>query len=397
MKAPFCPAPWASLVILPEGQITPCCAQLESNIHYTSRISLQDVRQSESFLEMRSAFVEGEWPRQCGFCREKENQGLVSKRQKLLRLPLFSDLTPDTVSDQEALRYMEISFSNHCNLACVMCSGKFSHKWQKIHQDLSTHSSEVSQELHGKFFKEYREFQVASEQVEDLAAAASSVVLLEIVGGEPFVDPRLKNFLEVLAQMSQQPEVVSIVTNASVYNVAAYSAFKNLRSRRLINVSIDGVGACHDFIRGFPFERLEMNIRRILTEVSPCEVNFSPTMSLANIFGVRDLLLWFAPLKNEFPFINLTFHQTVNPDQFMSVMALPEKVRVQAAEEMQKCFEEDLVPVSAVSDYLNLMEVIRSTKTNAEPSWQDASREQIQYFSERNGVNLFEIFPQLRF
>ena len=123
----ICAFAWNSLAVRPNGDVMPCCRfDIYSNQRndWGSLNANLDFRNNDLWRDLRRKMLAGERVAECRSCYEAEDFGQNSMRTTNLdRLP--NTLTEDCVD----LTYLEMSFSNLCNLACVSCSVYCSSKW----------------------------------------------------------------------------------------------------------------------------------------------------------------------------------------------------------------------------------------------------------------------------
>lgn len=143
-----------------------------------------------------------------------DNSAVLLLRKKAYRGPLF----------------VSWDITDRCNAKCIMCG-----RWQK------QIGEELSKETKMKI-------------IEDLAY--SGVWLLSICGGEPFLDPGLKDLL-LLARANGL--LINVTTNGSLI----MENLDLIEHLDFLTVSVDSaVGSVHDQFRGFPglFDRISQGL-----------------------------------------------------------------------------------------------------------------------------------------
>lgn len=135
---------------------------------------------------------------------------------------------------------LTILISTVCNSRCLTCN-----IWKQKHNDLTLEEWE-------KVF----------------LSLGKTPYWLTISGGEPFLPPHLAD-LAILAYKYCRPKIINIPTNSLLVDKVEKDVEKILKScpktRLIINLSLDGVGAKHDQIRGVPgnFLKVMENYRRL--------------------------------------------------------------------------------------------------------------------------------------
>ena len=121
--------------------------------------------------------------------------------------------------------YLETAISNVCNFACVMCnSGASSIIWGAYHKGVSV----------PKGF---------AESIDNLDEDLSELKLLKIVGGEPMIEKKHDNLLEMIVGQNKTPNelVIEYHTNASIFpSERIINQWKKINKVRII-FSMDSV------------------------------------------------------------------------------------------------------------------------------------------------------------
>lgn len=114
-------------------------------------------------------------------------------------------------------------------------------------------------------------------------------------GGEPFLRRDFVDIAEKLLEICK-PEVITIPTNGSLYQTIPSSIEKILdfptKTNIILNISLDGIGADHDKIRGFPgnFKLTMKTIKRLKKIDNPNFIlGIHTTISKYNIDKFRDI------------------------------------------------------------------------------------------------------------
>ena len=163
--------------------------------------------------------IDGEWHPGCQKCKNLEDDGLRS-----LRTAVNEHLT------SEAIKFMQISLSNHCNFACKTCDSRSSSTIKKM--------VDVNPELKKWFWESnlttdieiYKIFQEV-----DL----NSLEMIEFLGGEPFVDPQTTKFLNYMLSNSKLKDVrFKVHTNTSLFPKKLIPILSKMKSIDL-HLSID--------------------------------------------------------------------------------------------------------------------------------------------------------------
>jgi len=224
------------MCITVNGAWRPCCRFNEDVQPWNERMrvedySFQEYRSSKFYQEIKAAQKTG-WHEGCKGCEIAEQTGTSSTRL------IFGEKLSG-VKDQ--VEYIEISLSDECNLACKMCGPWASSTWNKI-------ALENTETLEGFIKPQKFTFTADVEKVfNDIDFTHINSV--KILGGEPFIVPETKKFLELLDNNGILPNV-NIMTNTNV-TFFPKKLVKYLTKAKTLSIamSLDGVNRINDYIR----------------------------------------------------------------------------------------------------------------------------------------------------
>jgi radical SAM protein with 4Fe4S-binding SPASM domain len=250
---PRCHIPWQQMVIDSSGAVVPCCywgAYGNSNppVGNLSIQSIEEIWNGEGFQRLRDGMANGDLQAAgCDRCYALQ-QGLAMGFE--CDPDYEDDITTPYAQNMRTLRN-EISAgatvleakptivsytpSHRCNIRCTHC-----------YQE-STRTMEIDR----------------AEADEEVARLAPYLTRLVAGGGEPFLLPIWREFLERF-DLSVNPYLdFSTTTNATIITdriLNGLSRFKKVT----INVSLDGTGAAYERVRiGAQFNQVATNIRRL--------------------------------------------------------------------------------------------------------------------------------------
>ena len=134
----FCLAKWNQVsILLQTGQTHSC--------HHPTphHIPLDEIKNNPSALHntkfkkaQRKTMLKGGRPAECDYCWNVEDSNTESFSDRVLKSgeswahPHLKDIKKMTGDEDVFPPYVEISFSNQCNMACAYCDVKSSSKWQ---------------------------------------------------------------------------------------------------------------------------------------------------------------------------------------------------------------------------------------------------------------------------
>jgi hypothetical protein len=278
--------------------------------------SVEDIMNSEKFVEVRQAMIDGKRPIECEGCWKDEDTGIKSKRQyenerwahiipKLEQTAKLSDIN---------LIYVELRLGNVCNNACLTCNSYSSTKWypdeKKIANDLPWFKLRAMENF--KWFEN-------EDFYWDLANKSQSVEEIYINGGEPTLIKAHFEYLKHLITLGTAQNV-HLVYSLNMMDIPdrlieLWKEFKQVT----VNASIDDLGNRNYYIR-YPtqWEETVASIEK-LTKLSNLNWHVTQTVSILNIHTLAEFGYWFETKYNKTPHHNYVMY----PD-YLSIAALPD-------------------------------------------------------------------------
>lgn len=344
---------------VPEGCFLPLNAlsvHPRGFIHFCLSSMLAPERSLAALEPQRHAihkeFADGRWPESCGPCKRKERQKIQSRRVytwKRKRKLYGRDLAAMSGRMESAIRHVDISFSNTCNLACAMCSSEFSSSWIKYDQQALEE---------GLYFREFvRGFhtpaKIQPELVADILARADDIDLILIKGGEPTKERLCLDFLRELAKREKKPTVF-VQSNGTTDPDLWLRGLDGLSLG--LGISMDGWGQAYEWVRGARFDTVIENLRRLNHHPNVEHVTIDFTLSAFNVLHLPDFLKNVSRLRQEVPKLKECAVTQWAQEVYASPLALPAARRLEIAERVQPIFLEN---PDFFLDHAVLLEVLR--------------------------------------
>ena len=276
----FCIRPFNSALIKTNGNIRVCCRIKDTDIvdFNINRNNIKEWWNSDYIKNLRKKFLNNEKPNECITCWNEEDAGIVSHRirsnheykifftnnhQKYLKL-----LKKENLQFPEDI---EINLTNLCNLKCQMCSGVDSSKLLVENNKLGFEKLKQKEyEFNIKNFKKIKEI------------LNHDISLINLRGGEPFLDKKILNLIELLIKNKKSNNIkLHITTNGTICNEKIINLLKNFKDITIM-FSLESTGSYNDYIR------------------YPSSWN-----------NIKENILNFQKLKNVYPYIN-TVVQNLN-------------------------------------------------------------------------------------
>ena len=195
---------------------------------------------------------------------------------------------------------MDLRVGNVCNLACRMCSPFSSVALLEEWSDDFNPTSKVMEESIGAYRKiNWQNWSEIPQVWDDLLEISEHVNEINFAGGEPFLNVAHVTYLKKLIQNGRSRDIrISYNTNLTVIPQWLEPLIENFQTVKIM-VSVDGVGGLGEFIRHpLKWRSFEQNLSKLdrlkgsFTE--KLEITFNTTVQAYNIFGLTELLDYFA-------------------------------------------------------------------------------------------------------
>lgn len=381
----FCISPFTRLAIEGSGDMRICCA----THHSLSLAPVSQVWKSTEMNLIRRSFQEGKLPDSCSVCHERERVGLESYRQ------VTNNMWKSSLGMTEAqwyqfknhcykeptLRELDLSFSNICNLTCVMCSSRYSSSWVKYEEKIPKGFSRDGEEYNTKH-------RIDSQLVDELLEIVGGLERIFIKGGEPLLDPTCHKFLEKLSKTKFNGELW-IVTNGTQVNKALLKTLDSLKSVNF-SMSVDGTGLINEWIRGSSFSLIEKTFVKFHQLKSLDKLAIQMTISAYNIFNICEFMTWEQSLKKGFSkFIGAEFAQCAI-QTFLNSQNIPLDMRTEVQTRISEVHLEKYKDghLQNLFRYLEIPEHPRE-KLKAFFAWSD-------YCNRMRSLDIFKIEPKFQ-
>jgi len=288
----FCILPWVHFHALPNKKVLPCC-MAESNlpVSTTDSESIIAMMNTAEYKELRKNMLNGIPTSTCNRCYDLEKVGQWSLRQSHntvrgeKNLDLVNDTDDDGTIKNFKLEYMDIRWSNICNMKCRSCGPEFSSLHAKEYLDKKADKEKLKQYFNmddivvtsnkgNKFFKNLKPYLKDVEEV-------------YFAGGESLITPEHYQTLDEWIAQGKTDIDLTYTTNFSVFkfkdkNVIDY--WKKFKSVQIF-ASLDGMGKVAEYLRsGTEWKEIENNIKMIKKEAPHVKFHITPTISIWNVY-----------------------------------------------------------------------------------------------------------------
>lgn len=339
-KKPICYAPFLSIYANQHGDFAPCC--ISRKFRYDTP---EAYWHSNELGQFRQQMLDGHWPDGCGTCQSKSEAGLRNDTQVWDR---SYELAGKPKLEDTKVRFLDLRTSNLCNLKCRMCGPGASSQWNdeiRSNTDLSKWHTVVEERTlgHLDYFTKL------------------DLVQVSLLGGEPTIDPVVAELMRRLGSGEMKPPKLRFTTNGTNLNQrfrTLMSGFEEVH----VAFSVDAVGQTFEYIRtNASWERVESNIRSVMSDAAVTECEFNTILMPYNVFGLVDLLAWYRSLHSIGHRFRVSFY---NSDLSMTGLdaVLPhhlEQETERVRSYLSGCDAAFLRDIPGVTDLVDLMSSVR--------------------------------------
>jgi len=338
----FCVLPWVHFHSWPNGKVMPCCvADSELPVgQIKGEESIIEMMNSENYKQLRRNMLNDEPSPECKRCYDLELLGTWTMRQShnkrrgMEYIDLISDTNDDGSINEFQMKYMDIRFSNLCNMKCRSCGPGCSSQWAEEYVKKKWGYEQLEQFFGMKtIVVNSNEDQVFMSKLKPYLKDVTEVYF---AGGEIIITPEHYECLDywIANDLTEQVEL-TYTTNFSVLKyknrdlIKLWKKFPNLK----IWASLDAGGDQAEVIRkGSDWPRIESNIRKLKEEVPHADFQITPTISIWNVFTFPDFFDYLVD-QNLLDFTNpkwqcnARFNLLTYP-WYANIMILPHDIRM---------------------------------------------------------------------
>ena len=279
----MCAHPWLGFHVFPTGECRVCCDARDILLKddgtpcNIKTDSFEDILQSKSMRELRSAFRKGEKSKTCQQCWHRESRREDSRRT-ISKYKLKNIYGLVDWESEGSMKYFGGHLGNACNLSCRICSPTF--------------SSVIASELNNI------EINKKTRWVKDNSfwdQLPGNIKNIEILGGEPFY---LKKNVELLDNIVHRTDskdfMMAFTTNGTIY--PSFLDHCERLGKLDITVSVDNVGKRFELERnGAVWEEVNNNIDKLIKkkqETDNISIFVCITINIQNIYYLPEVVDW---------------------------------------------------------------------------------------------------------
>ncbi|NBY39820.1 MAG: radical SAM protein [Flavobacteriia bacterium] len=362
----FCPAPWVSVYLAPDGTIDNCCVSRNNLGNIKHSQDTHKILSGNINLGVQQAMLDNQVVPGCAWCH-----GTVDNLQDSL-IRDHGDLGDSFYQPGFFnLKYLDARWSNTCNLACVYCNEGCSSLWaQENNRHIPIKTNDRNNFL-----------QYVLDNVESLER-------IQMAGGEPLL--LKENELLINEIISRNPKChITINTNLINIDNKIYQQLIRLDNVRWL-VSFEATGAQYEYIR-YPgkWSVFENNLQQLKLDVENTQstISFNMVFLSLNAMSYWDTIDWtldfFSDTQKSATLALALYNNGVFPGAF-DPRALSANYRNQIINRMQKG------NYSGLRGYQNIAKSLASNE-HISVKFNDT----MQGLDSRRGLNSRQLFPEI--
>jgi hypothetical protein len=294
----FCVLPWVHFHAWPDKRVMPCCVA-DSDMpvaHIEGDQSIIEMMNSDGFKEVRRQMLNDEAVPACQRCYDLELMGtwtmrLSHNRRRGLE---YKDYIAENTNEDGSLsefemKYMDIRFSNLCNMKCRSCGPSCSSMWAQEFVD------KRGKEMFEQYFPGQKVVVSNNEDQQfmvKLKPYLNDVKEVYFAGGEIIITPEHYECLDHWLESGHTDIELNYTTNFSTLHgyknndlLTYWKKFSNIQ----VWASLDAHGELAECMRrGTNWEKTVANIKKLKEELPHIQFQITPTISIWNIFKFPD-------------------------------------------------------------------------------------------------------------
>jgi len=392
----FCILPWVHMHVWPSGASYQCClANPNKPIGNTQYESIEKIWNSGAMRQLRLNIIHNTPSVACNRCYELEEHNIQTLRQSsnanfkhLIKKVDETDVYGRV--SKPYMAYLDIRFTNLCNLRCRSCGPEFSSSWFDEHKMIynNTPGTRVIQ-LRPEMSSFMSELEPMLQDVERVYWA----------GGEPLIMDEHYYILDNWLSSNKTKVKMVYTTNFSQLSYKGKSIFDywNKFENVTVAASLDANHKRGEYLR----KNLNWNIvvqnRKDMIEHCPhIYFEISPTVSVFNVFNLPDFHKEWIEEGLIDP-CNIRINMLLSPEH-MKIQMLPltmkDAVRKRYADHITYLKQFENIS-GTIKEYENILHFLDTPDANQENNIQEWNEKTIELDNMRN-ENVFDIFPELK-
>ena len=397
----FCILPWIHMHPWPDGRVFTCClSEHDAPIGNLNEMDLDECYNSDNMKSFRLDMLDNKKVSNCNRCYELEEVGHDTLRKRsndefiFEKYGLHEDKSPivqktklDGSLDEVHLTYMDIRFSNICNMRCRTCGPDLSSQWFEEAVD-----SKFNRTPEQKILQIRKGNTAFMEQFDPYLHTVEKIYW---AGGEPLLMDEHWYIMNKLVEMGRTDVRIFYNTNFSKLTYKQEDAVELWKKFEHVSIgaSLDAGWEKGEYLRkGTIWSDTMANRERLKQELPQHDFNISCTVSIFNVLDVCDFYRKLCEIEFIEPKdfgVNILLGKHVH-----RATVLPLHMRQRAIEQIKETLAwiEGKDQVGRATDTFNsLLQFMEGDDSHLLSDSMQEAKEMDRFRAE----TLFEVFPEL--
>jgi len=292
----------------------------------------------------------------CSKCYEREDKWIRSKRYFANKKyehyisPSIQATDIATGKTDQKISYIDIRFSNICNLACKMCCSFSSSSRQSIEKKLERDPNDIHWVYNWLW------------NIDDFKVMAPDLKEIYIVWGEPFTHKEFKELIFYLCDNDYAKDIfLRVNTNLTIIDQEVFNKFHMFKKLEFF-ISCDGYKEDYNKIRLWGdwkiFKNNFLEVLKFKSSMSNISISINIVVQIDNISQITDLYYFFEKLWVDY--INLLL---LNQPAHFDIRILPDNFREKKLEKIKNFIEDN---PTRKKNFIDIIKALELGKSNPE-------------------------------
>lgn len=378
----FCILPWNHLHVDTCGLVKSCCVS-NTTFGDINADAIPIIWNGPDATAFREKLLSNTPDKNCGNCYSREKSGKTSIRQESnAKFPKLVDAIKNGQPVPERPTYVDIRFSNLCNLRCRTCWHGASSKWFDEAQLLNRTAGKTPLI---KSIEDKHQFE------SQFSALIPTLEEAYFAGGEPLLMNEHYSMLDALIKAGNTSLRLRYNTNLSVlqhlkWNVLKlWAQFEHLE----IGVSVDQIGAKTEYVRkDIEWELFINNFKQLKSALPNANIYIAPTISIFNIHELDSMHRFFVQQKLIVS-DDIYFNILDKPNHF-NVQVLPIEIKEMIGRKLSE-YADDLTEKASAGFRECISYMLARDQSKLIPTL----RKELKQLDEMRNEKFEEVFPEI--
>ena len=283
----FCMMPWVHTHFWPNGNAYPCCLSDSSIVMgNANHSSISDIWNGQPMRDLRRNMLDGLPSKACARCYDLEQAGMQTLRQQsnidyAHHAGTVDSTLPDGTVPQVNMAYLDVRFSNICNLRCRTCGPELSSGWY----------DDTLKLREGYDLPRIMNINRTGDFWDQLLPLLDHTEEVYFAGGESLLTEEHYRILDHWIATGHTSVRIRYTTNFTVLDYKQRDLFELWRHFPDIKISasLDGSHARAEYLRkNMVWSAVVANRQRMIAELPHMQFHITPTVSLMNVWHLPD-------------------------------------------------------------------------------------------------------------